>query len=143
MDTKRSVRRRRGFTLTEIMIVVLLMGMAIAIFSASFPAAGQSLYRSRHTDIASDACQQQLDFWRNVGYGSVPAFANGASKVKQSFTTPSELPGGSASITFVRVNSDYGETTADTGRLRVDATVSWAGSGNDRGAVTQTTLLLQ
>jgi prepilin-type N-terminal cleavage/methylation domain-containing protein len=135
--------RRRGFTLTELMVVVLLMGLAIAIFSASFPAAGQSLYRSRHIDLAANACNQQLEFWRNVGYSSVPPIPAGTSRLQQSFDPPAELPGATGTVVFTRLDGNYAETTQNTGRLRVDVSVSWAGSGNDRGTVSVTTLLVE
>lgn len=135
--------RRRGFTLTELMVVVLLMGLAISIFAASFPAAGQSIYRSRHMDIAGNACDQQLEFWRNVGYGSVPAFPQGSSSVSQNFTASSELPGAIGTVTFVRVDDSFAPTTSETGQVRVDVSVTWGGSGNDRGTVSVTSMLVQ
>lgn len=137
------LNRRRGFTLTELMVVVLLMGLAIAIFSASFPAAGQSLYRSRHMDLAANACSQQLEFWRNVGYSSAPAISQGSTKTTRTFDAPEELPGAKGTVVFTRVDEGYAETTAATGRLRVDVSVTWNGSGNDNGTVTVTTLLVE
>jgi hypothetical protein len=125
------------------MVVVLLMGLAIAVFSASFPAAGQSLYRSRHMDIAGNVCNQQLEFWRNVGYGSAPAIPQGSTSVKQSFSPSAELPGGAGTVTFTRVDDSFNATTADTGQLRVEVSVSWNGSGNNRGTVNVTSLLVQ
>jgi prepilin-type N-terminal cleavage/methylation domain-containing protein len=135
--------RRRGFTLTELMVVVVLMGLAIAVFAASFPAAGQSIYRSRHMDIAGNSCNQQIEFWRNVGYGSMPAFPQGASKVTQTFTPSTELPGATGTVSFTRVDDTFAATTADTGQVRIEVAVSWSGSGNDRGTVSVTSLLVQ
>jgi prepilin-type N-terminal cleavage/methylation domain-containing protein len=141
--SRQSGGSRRGFTLVEVIAALLIVGFAIIVFGASFPATSQAISRSRNTDLASDACQQQLEFWRNVGYSSLPAIPGGQSSVTQSFTPPADLQQGAGTITFTRVDANFAVSTANTGRVRVDVTVSWDGRGVDQGSVTLTTLILQ
>ncbi len=136
-------RGRRGFTLTEVSAAMLVVGFAVAMFGAAFPACGQTISRGRHTDTATNACQQQLDFWRQVGYASLPAIADGRSAVQQSLTAPTALPNATGSLTFSRVGEDFAAATSETGRVRVDVSITWRGTGSDRGTVSLTSLLLR
>lgn len=141
--TQRKRRARRGFSLPEVMLAIAIMGYAVAVFVGAFPASGNAISRSRHRDLAASACQQQLEFWRNIGYSSLPAVPSGATGVTVSFTPPATLPRATGSVRFTRVDDSFRPTAADTGRVQVDATVSWERSGSDRGSVTLTTLILR
>lgn len=135
-------RSRRGFSLVETMIAALLLGFAAMIFGAACPMTSQVILRGRNTDLASDACQKRLEFWRNVGYASLPAIPTGASSVSQSFTPPSDLVNAAGTVTFTRIDGSWAVTTADTGRVRVDAVITWGGSGV-RGSRTELTTLMR
>src|SRR5947207_102765 len=54
-------RFRRGFSMTETMVAVVLLALATLVFGASLPATSQTLQRGRNSDLACDACQQQLE----------------------------------------------------------------------------------
>jgi prepilin-type N-terminal cleavage/methylation domain-containing protein len=141
--TSRRRPHRRGFTIPEVLMALAITGFAVSIFGASFPACGRALSRSRHTDIASDACQQQLELYRQVGYDSLPAIPAGSSSLKVQFAAPAGLPGATGAVTFTRLDSSFSATTQDTGRVRADAGVAWTGTGSDRGAITVTSLIAQ
>jgi len=138
----RGRRRGRGFTLPEVMIALSIMAFAVSVFGASFPACAQTLSRSRNMDMATAACQQQLDYYREVGYFSLPAVQDGAaSNTTVSFTPPSTLPAATGLLQFTMINSNLAPSTTDNQRLRVEATVTWAGRGSDRGSVTVTSII--
>jgi type II secretory pathway pseudopilin PulG len=144
-SSRTAVRRRvrRGFTLAEILTAVSIMMLATGIFTACFVPASQAMARAKHMDMATDACAHQIEFYRDVGYASLPAIASGQSTTSVSFTPNSELPAGTGTVTFTRVDDNFAETTASTGRVRVDATVNWAGIGRDRGSYTLSTLIAE
>jgi prepilin-type N-terminal cleavage/methylation domain-containing protein len=136
-------RARRGFSLPEVMTASSIMVMAFTVFGAAFPACGQTQSRGRHLDIASNACQQRLDFFRQVGYSSLPAITEGESSVQESFTPPSHLPGAAGVIRFTRITESFAVTTENTARVRAEATITWSGAGSDRGTVTVTSIIAQ
>jgi hypothetical protein len=128
----------------ETMIAVLMLAFAMTVFGASLPSTSQVLLRSRSSNVAIDACQQQLENWRNIGYSSLPAFPSGSGTMTQSFTPPTEIgQGATGTVTFRRVNASYATTTTDTGRVLVEATITWGGSGIRGSSVTLTTLMLR
>jgi hypothetical protein len=122
----------------------VLLTFALVIFGGTFPTATQIMYKGRHMDDASIACQHQLEYYRAAGYGSVsPFIAAGQSSGTGPTFTASDLPAASGTVTFTRVDAGYAATTTDTGRIRMDVTAGWSGSGVDRGSVTLTSLVVQ
>lgn len=134
---------RRGFTLTEAIIAMVLLSLVMVVFGASFPYASQTITRGRHMDLASNACQAQLEVYRNAGYNSCPAIATGSSSTKVSFTPPSDLTGATGTVQFTRVTDSFSTTTVETGRMKVEAQITWKGFGLDKGTVTLTTLIVE
>lgn len=120
-----------------------MMAFAVSVFAVSFPAAAQAISRSRHLDQAANSCQQQLEFYRDVGYSSLPAISAGSQSVSLSFTPTSDLPGATGTVTLTQVDSAFAATTAVTGRITIDVTVAWIGVGSDRGTHTVTSLIIQ
>jgi prepilin-type N-terminal cleavage/methylation domain-containing protein len=143
---RRPFLKRRGFSLPETIMALVVMALAVGVFGAAFPSAGQAIARSKHIDMASDACQKQLDYYRQIGETSIELtyLPANTSTATVAFTPNGDLPGGgTGSVVFRRLDSSYNTTTADTGRLRVDASVSWTGVGSDRGTVTLSTLIVE
>jgi hypothetical protein len=124
-------------------MAVLVMVLAVLVFGASFPACSRTIARSRHTDVASETAQQQLEIYRDAGYNSLPAIPNGASSAQVSFTPPSTLPSATGTVTLTHVDGNWAATAADTGRVRVDVAVNWRGTLTDQGPITVSTLLLR
>ncbi|MBM3459754.1 MAG: hypothetical protein FJX77_14630 [Armatimonadetes bacterium] len=120
---------------------ILLLAVAVTMFAASFPATSQSILRDRHRDVAASACVKQLEYWRGVGYSSLPAMTS--STLSQSFTVPTDLLNGTGTVTFTRVDDSLTATSTETGKRKVEATVTWTGQGKDRGTVALTSLLVQ
>jgi type II secretory pathway pseudopilin PulG len=135
-------RSRRGSTLIEAMVALSVTGLAIATFATAFPFAGNSISRSRQSEIATNGCQLQLEYWRDIGYASLPVPADTRS-VSRSFSPPAGLNSATGTVTFTRVTDAMVPTTSDTGSIRVDATIHWSGTGRDGGDVTLTSLVVQ
>jgi prepilin-type N-terminal cleavage/methylation domain-containing protein len=137
-------RARRGFSLVETMVAVVLLGFATIVFGTALPAASQAMSKGRNSDLATDACQQRLEFYRNVGYNSLPTIPTGASQTSVTFTPPSAMGPATGTVTFTRVDDGFNASTTDTGRVRVEARIVWnGGSGARGGTVTVTTLILR
>lgn len=145
MLTRPLERRRRGFSLPETLMALAVMALAVGVFGAAFPTATQAIARSKHIDMASDACQKQLDFYRQVGETSMKlsVLPAGRRSTAVAFTPNSELPNATGSVTVTRVDASYAATTVESGRMRVDATVTWSGVGRDYGTVTLSTLVIE
>ncbi len=131
---------KRGVSLTEVMVSMCLLALAVLAFGASFPACSQQVMRARHEDLAVNACQKQLDYWRQVGYTSAP-LASGVSSAKVSFTPPTDLTNATGYTYLVRVDGNFSTTTAESGLLKIVTTVTWSGSGRDKGSVSLTSLI--
>ena len=135
-------KQRRGTTLVEAMVALGVTGMAIATFATAFPFASSTVSRSRQSEIASNSCQLQLEYWRDMGYASLPLSA-GTQTVSQYFTPPTGLNKATGTVKFTRVTDTMTATSQDTGSVRVDATIQWNGTGRDGGEVTLTSLVAQ
>ena len=132
---------RRAFTMTEAIISMFLLALLVAGFTAAYPYTAQSILRAKHMDLAVNACQVQLEYWRDAGYAALPAIPSGSSYVETSFTAPSELSQATGTTRFTYLDDNLAVTTTDDSRKRVDATITWTGNGLDRGTVTLSTLV--
>lgn len=144
--------RRRGFTLPEAMMCVLIAGMAASIFGASFPSAAKAMRRSQHVDLAAEACYAELEAWRGRGYSQIPAGSGTVTLGTASLirSLPAALPNASGQLVIRRMdvsgsspNYSYQQSATDTGRVQLEMSVTWAGTGTDRGTVTVATLVFQ
>src|SRR5437868_2502150 len=67
-ETAMRKRSRHGFTLGEVVIATTVVALGVLAFSAVFPAGARALSRARHRDMAAQAAQEELEYWRSVGY---------------------------------------------------------------------------
>jgi Tfp pilus assembly protein PilE len=128
-------KTRRGFTVVEALTAAVVAGMAIMLFTAAFPSCSQWVLRSGHVDAATNGCSKQTEYWRGIGYAGLPT-SGGAAIVTQTWTPPVELPNATAKTVFTLVDASMSPSNVDTGRCKVEATVTWAGAGSDKGSVT-------
>ena len=116
---------RRGMTLTETLLALLVVGMAGAAFSAMFPTAGIGIGRARHLDMATESAYREIDAWRAVGYRSpiatdttdpdsrLASVKNGAAiSAPPRITLPGGLPRGTITVALRRLDS--GQFTSTT-----------------------------
>jgi prepilin-type N-terminal cleavage/methylation domain-containing protein len=135
-------RARRGFTLPEVMLALGVLAFAVSIFGTAFPTASRAVARSNNMDTAVNLCDHQLEIYRDGGYTACEPAA-GQSTRTVSFTAPPTIPNGTGTVTFTRVDDSYQPTSTYTGRVLVQASVSWRGTGRDLGTVTMSTLVCE
>jgi hypothetical protein len=119
----------------EALTAAVVAGLAIMLFTAAFPSCSQWVLRSGHVDAATNGCSKQTEYWRGIGYGGLPT-SGGAASVEQTWTPPSELPNATAKTKFTLVDASLSPSAVDMGRCKVEATVTWVGTGSDKGSVT-------
>lgn len=112
-----------------------MAGLAVSLFTAAFPSCSQWVLRSGHLDAATNGCSRQTEYWRGAGYDALPGIPNGASSVSQTWTPPAELPNGTATSVFTRVDASMAPSSVETGRCKVEVTANWNGTGSDKGSV--------
>ena len=137
-------RFHRGVSLLETIVSLFIATLSIATLSATFSTGGRAVTVSRHREEAANACSAELDARRRQGYTPLSSrIASGASTATTTFATtlPNDLPNPQATLTLQRIDSTFASTPTDTGRVRMDAQLSWGGIGNDRGTVTLTALV--
>lgn len=144
--------RRRGFTLVEILISTFLVVMGVTAWGTAFGVASLTLSQSRHCDTAANACYAELEAWRGRGYSQIPSATTTVTLTGDSLirALPAGLPNAIGQLVIRRISVtgsegsySYQQTTADTGRVQLEMTVQWTGTGIDHGAVTVGTMVLQ
>jgi Tfp pilus assembly protein PilV len=141
--SRQSTRSRRGVTLSEVLIGVLITAMSTVTFASVNISSYQAVARSQHLELATQIAHEELEVCRQAGYAGLPTIPTGRKSVTSDLATPTTLPDATAKVVYTRVDASLNPSTTATGRRRVDVTVTWDGSGNDRGSVTLTTLMTQ
>lgn len=113
--------RRRGMTLVEIMVSLLLAGITFAAVAAALSTGLRALRSSRETEVAVQAAQREMENIRSASFNSInshpfdrvtihpnlPAYMNGAVVVNIESTAPGD------------------------GRKKVSVNVSWTSGGRN------------
>lgn len=131
----------RGMTFVEVLVSMGLAVLGVLVFQAYFPAAPQALAQSRHTDLAMNACEVQLEAYRDAGYFSLPDVPQGSTYTQIEFTPPAALPAATGTVTVTRVDEDLQPTSADTGLVMVEVAIAWSQRGRDRGTARVSTVM--
>ncbi|HEY3298523.1 MAG TPA: prepilin-type N-terminal cleavage/methylation domain-containing protein [Armatimonadota bacterium] len=66
----RSIPSKSGFTLIEVMLVVMMLVLTALIFAAVFPTAQISRVKAANTTFAANLAQQMMEEKMSGGYGS-------------------------------------------------------------------------
>jgi prepilin-type N-terminal cleavage/methylation domain-containing protein len=135
-------RAQKAFTLVEAMVALFVIALISAVFPPLFIQADRAVKTAHHREIATQAAHQALEGWRQMGYALLPVIPAGQTVVAATFAPPTGLPGATGTVTITRVDTSFVPATVETGRREVVTSVTWAGTGSDLGAVTQTTLLV-
>jgi len=145
-------RRRDGFTLIELMVVMALLSIGLLAVSALFVCGIVSNTKARCIQIAADRVQRETERLRSVGFDSItvnnaslfPPTAGYTMESQDehgmgtlSFTEPS-LPGsqGTIAIDYYDGGSGYLLTCK-----QIIVTLSWSGARRARGTVTTVLLI--
>lgn len=113
---------KSGFTLIEMMITTMIMGLAVLFIATLFWQMQSIQTASQHLDSATRAAQSEIEVLRNNSYSSLIT----DSTIDFSNSLPSDLPNGHGSVVVSQASSDL---------KRVDVTVSYS-DGNTPKHVT-------
>ncbi|MGI9862730.1 type II secretion system protein [Moorella naiadis] len=116
-------RNQDGFTLVEVMVAVLLLGIVLVPFMGALTDGIQLLYRGRDRVIAAYLLQQRAEEIKAAGYDNLPAgetaypnYSGSAWTLKQNVSTVTSMPGqgGSAVVKKVTLELDKNSNMVDS-----------------------------
>lgn len=107
--------KQAGFTIVEIIVVILIMGIALSSMAVFFSTLESTQRRSRYLDSATNAAKDQIEVLRNSNYAllAVPSTLSFTSSL------PPDLPSGATGTVQL---SD----PALTGLKRADVTINYS-----------------
>jgi len=108
-----------GFTIVEIIVTLLLLGVIVAAVSSMFVAVRNMQSQDSYYDTADRAAGFEIESLRNKGYTSL----TDGQVIDFTSSLPDNLPHGHGTATI---------STPQTGLRRVDATVTYTASGVTR-----------
>ncbi|MBP6965274.1 MAG: prepilin-type N-terminal cleavage/methylation domain-containing protein [Armatimonadetes bacterium] len=118
-------RKCGGFTMVEVLLVILVLSFSALIFAAAFPSAQISRIKAVHMSYAMGLAQQTIEEKRSAGYANL---LDGTSEV----SVPAELPGAQQTTTI----EDFGANIK-----KIDVTITWGGYRMVGGTVHMSTLI--
>ncbi|MEN6372808.1 MAG: hypothetical protein ABFD64_12445 [Armatimonadota bacterium] len=135
------MRSNRGVGLIDVMITVMLLGMAGVIFTATFPTGHSALNQAEDTKKAVELAQKKLEQVKALGYESLSytnlraanAIDEDQTSSPYNFTSVDNLAKSLASSSGTLEITNYA-----AGIKKVVATVSWNSSGVARSVKVQT-----
>jgi prepilin-type N-terminal cleavage/methylation domain-containing protein len=108
-----------GFTLVEIVITILLLGISVASLSSVFISIRNIQVQTGYYDTANRAAAREIESLRNDSYATLTAGQN----IDFTADLPANLPGGNGKATI---------SAPSDGLRRVDATVTYTSQGKTR-----------
>ena len=121
---------RRGLSLIELMVTVVLLGIGLTGVSSMFIVGYRTQLHAHFTSVASDMADKKMERMKSAGF-------NGISDTSFPPTfTVSELPSGQGAIAF----GPYPETTS-TNQCLVTVTVTWGGGNGVAGRTVLATVI--
>ena len=101
-------RRRRGFTIMEVVLAMTVFLMMTIMFAAAFPLTVRAAQFSSNYAQATQLAQHKIDQLRAVGYGSLNGAALAGTGIIDSATAvanPAGSPSGSTSYSFTAADN--------------------------------------
>ena len=141
-------RRRRGLSLVELMVAVLILSLALISLSQLYLAGMWTTQKARYMSIATKRAQSELERVQDLGLLTLRNGPNEDSYPSAEYTYHADgmgvdfaappLPGGTGTVTW-----DYwpANTAGNEYLLKVNVTVSWEGASRSRTHVSLNTLL--
>ncbi len=113
--------RNRGIALVEIIVSLLLAGVAFASVAASLSTGLRALRSSRETEVAIQAAQREMEDIRNTSFSSI------TTHPFDTVTNHQNLPSYMSGTVVVDTES----SAPQDGRKKVSINVSWASGGRN------------
>ena len=109
-----------GFTIVELLITIVIIGIAGIGIGSLFYATQYTQVRSQHRDLATRAAQRRIEYMRNSSYNTLTAGTT------QNFTAdlPSGLPGAKSGVVEI--------TEPTPGIKKLNVTVTYTENGRQR-----------
>jgi type IV pilus assembly protein PilV len=116
--------RRRGVTLIELMVTIVLLGIGLVGVSSMFIIGYRNQTHAHFTSVASDIANRKLERMRSAGYNSI-----NDTTFPSPFAIP-DLPSGQGTIVW----QPYPDPTS-TNQLLATIRVNWGGGNGIEGGV--------
>lgn len=113
------MRREGGFTLVEVMVTIVMVGIATASLTSIFISIRNVQLQATYYDTADRAAAREIESLRNDSYDSLTA----GSTINFTSSLPSILPHASGSAVISSPSADL---------RRIDATVTYKAQGTTR-----------
>lgn len=123
------------------MLAFFLLSLLLFGFSPILLSANLAIKRGQSLERTTESAQREIEARRQAGFDALPDITGNATSATESFAPAADLPEEAGEVVVTRVDANLNPTTTESGRRRVEVTVSWSGSGSDRGTVTLTTLM--
>lgn len=109
-----STNQQTGFTLVEMLVTIIVLGLAVAALAGLFFEMQQVQTESAHLDLATRAAQTEIEVLRNNSYNSLTPGQN----INFTSSLPAALPADKSGTVVV--------SQPVAGLRRVDVTVTWS-----------------
>jgi prepilin-type N-terminal cleavage/methylation domain-containing protein len=110
-------QNKDGFTLVELLITIVVLGIAIAGLAGLYYAMQVAVVQSQHLDLATRAARSEIEALRNNGYNNLVSGGN----IDFTSSLPSSLPRDKSGTVAV--------SQPVAGLVQVDVTVSYTDYG--------------
>ena len=146
--TRFKCRRRRGFSLVELLASVLILSLALVSLGQLYVAAMWTTQKARYLSLATKRAEYELEKVRNLGILSLANGPTESSYPTTEYTHAANLKG----VSFQEVGlpsgigtvswSNYPPNVAGNDyQLKVDVVITWAGAHQSRSRVAVTSLV--
>lgn len=125
------MKDQSGFTLIELILTGTILASAVVTMVSLFISVEALNHRARNLTLATQIMQQQMESYRNTGYGSLPVGSNDFSAaLPSSLTAPRS---GTANITEVD----------PAGLKQIDVTINYTESGKTKTVESSTLVAIR
>ena len=124
LHVRRPMRGRRGVSLIELMVTIILLGIGLVGVSSMFVVGYRTQHHAHFASVATDIGARKVEQMKATGFNGIDSLS-----FPPEFTV-SEIPSGSGSITY----APYPDPSS-TNQYLVQVVVNWGGGPGVAGRV--------